>query len=221
MFVLLLLVNLGVAFLATILVILAFRGPITSILARIVQGPVAAAWHRFLVFALLVVGISSGVSPWSLERYLKTRPSMPGESPPPPLVLDAENWALEVYRTASATLQGLGWGLFVFFGIGLIMSAIFRAAEERAGARMGAATRPLQEPPRGREMVGSRGGRERMPEPRRRPPMDPRRRGGEGRPREEPLRGPAGDRGTGVDRESRGGESRGGERGSEGRSGER
>lgn len=208
MFVLLLAVNLAVALVVTVLVILAFRGPIAGILSRIVQDPIAAAWRRYLVFALLVVGVSSGVNPWTLERYTKAgipQVAPPGE-PIPAIALDADAWALEVYRTAMSSLRGLTWALFLFFAIGLVLSAVLRlAAEQRPGA--GRTTSVLRQPSEGirsREMGASRSGRDRPPP--RRQGIDSRRRGsGEGR-------GGEGRGGEGRGGEGRGGEGRGGER---------
>jgi hypothetical protein len=210
-FVLLLLVNLGIALAATLLVILAFRGPIAGILSRIVEDQVAAAWRRYLVFALFVVGVSSGVSPWNLERYSKAGATPMGGEPPTFLPLDPDLWALELYRTAMSSLRGLTWALFLFFAIGLVLSALLRMSEARSG-RPGIG-RSASDPARGRaplssrSAIGNRGGRER--------PLEPRRQPAESRRRE------SGRRGEGrISGEGRGGEGRGESRGGEGRGGE-
>ena len=226
---LLLLVNLGVALMTTLIVVLLFRGPISGILSRIVQEPVAAAWRRYLVFALLVVGVSSGINPWRLERYL------PGgvpdaREPAQALTLNASSWALEIYGTAMASLRGLAGALLLFFGIGLVVSALLRASEQRAmPSGIGADRLAVQQRARSRDL----GGRSARPQEPRGLGTDARRRGGVGRSRgESPLReapdirGGAGRGGEGRSGEGRGGEGRGGEdrggegRGAEGRGGE-
>jgi hypothetical protein len=201
--------------LATIMVILLFRGPISGILSRIVQEPVAAAWRRYLVFALLVVGISSGVNPWRLERYL---PGGMRDAPEPVQAFDlnASTWTLEIYGTVMAALRGLAGALLLFFGIGLVVSAVMRASEQRAlSSGMGENRHATQQRARSRDLTG-RGGR--TPEPRRLG-TDARRRGSEGRARGESPMGREGSGREGSEiRGGRGGEGRGGEgRGGEGR----
>ncbi|MGH7725148.1 MAG: hypothetical protein ACREOU_06925 [Candidatus Eiseniibacteriota bacterium] len=138
MFVTLLVVTLAVALATSGLVIFFFRKPIRQILDRVIADPVAAGWERFLLFAVFVVGVSSGVQIWKLEQYLHpekfpVRPGPDGVAVPevPPLVLDGPSMALEVYRTIISTLQGVAWALLVFFVVALIAYAIVRRGERQ------------------------------------------------------------------------------------------
>ncbi len=102
-----------------------FAKPIDQILARIISDEISRAWVKYLKFAIYVVGVSSGVRIWELERYIT-----------PPQIKDAQviqltrdRWVLEVYRTIIESLQGLAWLLLVFFIFALIAFVIVRVFE--------------------------------------------------------------------------------------------
>jgi len=104
-----------------------FAKPIEEILRRIIADAISQAWVKYLKFAIYVVGVSSGVRIWQLERYI-TAPQMPqGQI----LQLTRDRWVLEVYRTIIESLQGLAWMLLVFFIFALIAFVIVRAFELR------------------------------------------------------------------------------------------
>ena len=103
-----------------------FDRPIASILQRIVAEELSGAWHRYVKFAAYVVGISAGVRIRELERYI----SAPGKDDEI-LVLNAERWTLEVYRTVIETLQGIAWMLLVVFVVALIAYVLARGFELR------------------------------------------------------------------------------------------
>lgn len=130
MFFALLLLTLGVALLTASIVVLFFRKPVRQILDRIVGEDLASGWQRFLLFAIFVVGVSSGVQIWKLEQYLRTDPGAPPGARVPPL--DAASMSLEIYRTVIQTLQGVAWALLLFFVVALIAHAIVRRRETRA-----------------------------------------------------------------------------------------
>jgi len=130
MFFVLLALTLGVALLTSWVVVVFFRRPIRQILDRIIGEEIAAGWHRFLLFAVYVVGVSSGVQIWKLEQYVHPQPVGPNE-PSRVLPLDGASLALEVYRTVIQVLQGVAWALLVFFVVALIAFAIVRRAEVR------------------------------------------------------------------------------------------
>lgn len=130
MFLVLLVVTFVVAAAVSFAVARVFSDSIGRILARLIPEDLSAAWHRYVVFALYVVGISKGVRVWSLEQYISPRgPDMPA------LELTPERWTLEVYRTVIDTLQGVAWMLLVFFLFSLIAYVIVRAFELRAERR--------------------------------------------------------------------------------------
>ena len=128
MFLTLLLVTFLIAALTSILVARLFDRPLREILARLIPEDLGRAWHRYLVFAIYVVGISGGVRIWSLEQYI-----LPRAQDAPPLVLDSDRWTLEVYRTVIGTLQSLAWMLLVFFVSALIAYVVLRGLESRSG----------------------------------------------------------------------------------------
>ena len=132
MFFVLLLLTLGVALATSLLIVVLFRKPIRQILDRIIGEEIASGWHRFLLFAIFVVGVSSGVQIWKLEQYVHPERYAPREGGAvPPLTLDGPSLGLEVYRTIIQTLQGVAWALLVFFVVALIAFAIIRRGETR------------------------------------------------------------------------------------------
>lgn len=126
MFITLLIVTLAIALATSFVVVKLFRAPIRSILDRVVSAELSGAWHRYLDFAVIVVGVSGGVRIWELEKYItaRTRDSAP-------LLLNADRWVLEVYRTLIGTLQSAAWLLLVFFVFVLIAYVIVRGFELR------------------------------------------------------------------------------------------
>lgn len=123
-FLILLIVTLAIAVIVSSLVIFAFRKPVDSIFARIIGEDISSAWRKFLMFALFVVGVASGVSIWKLERFIE--PETAEHARP---LLTAEFWGLEIYRTIIGSLGGLAWALLVFFVVALIAFAIVRRRE--------------------------------------------------------------------------------------------
>jgi hypothetical protein len=131
MFVILLGVTLLVAVAISVAVMAAFSRPINAILYRIIADAISVAWLKYMKFAILVVGISSGVRIGAFEQYLAPsrwdRNAHAAE-------LTAERWLLELYRTAIDTLQGIAWMLLVFFMFALLAFVIVRFTERRFGA---------------------------------------------------------------------------------------
>jgi len=123
----LLIVTFAIAALVSFIVARVFDRSIRQILERLVTPELAGAWHRYLLFALYVVGISGGVRVWSLEQYVNPRGPQD-----PALVLTADRWTLEVYRTVIGTLQSVAWMLLVVFVFLLIGYVVARGLELRA-----------------------------------------------------------------------------------------
>ena len=132
MFLTLLLVTFAIAALVSFLVARMFDTPLRRILGRIIPEELSVAWHRYVTFAIYVVGVSGGVKVFSLERYINPR-----APDAPPLVLNADRWTLEVYGTVIGTLQSVAWMLLVFFVFALIAYVVVRGLELRH-ARAGA-----------------------------------------------------------------------------------
>lgn len=127
MFITLLAVTFIISFLVSGIVVLMFARPIDGILQRIISDPISRAWVKYVKFAIYVVGISSGVRVWELERYIT-----PGQfKGAQVLELTRERWVLEVYRTIIESLQGVAWLLLVFFSFALVAFVIVRVFELR------------------------------------------------------------------------------------------
>jgi len=130
MFTILLLLTLLVSAGIFVAVMLAFSRPMHAILFRIIADAISAAWLKYMKFAILVVGVSSGVRVRDFEQYLAPTRWDRGAAAAP---LDAGRLLLELYRTAIETLQGIAWMLLVFFMFTLLAFVVVRFAERRFG----------------------------------------------------------------------------------------
>lgn len=126
MFITLLIVTFIIALATSLTIIRLFRVSIRTILDRVVSPELSDAWHRYLDFAVIVVGVSGGVRIWELEKYITAR-THDMET----VVLNADRWVLEVYRTLIGTMQSAAWLLLVFFVFALIAYVIVQGFELR------------------------------------------------------------------------------------------
>ena len=124
MFVLLLVVTFTLATAASYVVARLFDRPLGGIVARLIPDDLAIAWQRYILFSLYLVGVNGGVRIWEFEKYV-----LPGGAAPVPLVLTADRWALEVYRTLMGTLRSVAVVLFVLFVVALVAYFIVRSRE--------------------------------------------------------------------------------------------
>ena len=124
MFFTLLVVTFLISLLVSTIVAALFSKPIRAMLQRIIQDEISAAWEKYLRFAIYVVGISSGVRVWDLEKYI-TPTARDGKL----LELTQERWVLETYRSIISALQGTVMLLLAFFIFALIAFVIVRAFE--------------------------------------------------------------------------------------------
>lgn len=129
MFITLLIVTFLVAVSSCFVVVRFFDRPIGAILDRIVAEEISKAWLRYIKFAIYVVGVSGGVRIWELEKYITPRSREDS-----PVVLNADRWILEVYRTVIEALQSIAWMLLVFFVFALIAFVVVRGFEIKRGA---------------------------------------------------------------------------------------
>ena len=127
MFVILLAVTFVIALVVSSIVVLMFAKPIDGILQLIISDPISQAWTKYVKFAIYVVGISSGVRIWELERFITPAQFKGAEI----LQLTRDRWVLELYRTIIESLQGVAWLLLVFFAVALVAFVIVRAFELR------------------------------------------------------------------------------------------
>jgi len=125
---------LGVTFLVSLIVsfiiIRFFSTPLDRILKRIITDEISGAWLQYLKFAVIVVGVSSGVRIHQLERYITP---LREDGDLNVVQLTANRWILELYRTVIETLQGIAWMLLVFFVFALMAYVIVRYTEVRHG----------------------------------------------------------------------------------------
>jgi hypothetical protein len=128
MFIALLVVTFLVSLIVSFIVIRSFSTPLDSILKRIIADEISGAWLKYLKFAIIVVGVSSGVRIHQLEKYITP---WRGDDEQSVVALTGNRWILELYRTVIETLQGIAWLLLVFFVIALIAYVIVRFTETR------------------------------------------------------------------------------------------
>ncbi len=128
MFVTLLAVTFVISLVVSATLVVVFSKPADLILQRILADRISRAWLRYLQFATLVVGISSGVRVWELEKYIL--PARATETAT--MQLTTERWILEVYRTVIGSLQGVAWLLLIFFVMALLAFVVVRAFELRS-----------------------------------------------------------------------------------------
>ena len=123
------------------IVALLFRKSIGGILTRVLRDEISNAWQRYIMFAVIVVGLSSGVNLYKLEQYTEGSQGRwvdkPGvekqhdEQEWQPPVLNNETWTLEIYRSIVGTIQGIAWALLVFFLVSLVACVIVSGQETR------------------------------------------------------------------------------------------
>ncbi len=133
MFLLLLFATFAEALGVSFAVMWLFTKPIDSVLRRIIADEISAAWSKYMKFAILVVGVSSGVPVHDLERYVSA--TLGGREVQSAASLGFDRWIFELYRAAIETLQGIAWMLLVFFVFALIAYVMVRIGEMRGEAK--------------------------------------------------------------------------------------
>lgn len=127
MFFYLIIVNFLVAASVSLIVISFFSKSINNIMSRIIDDPINTSWAKYTKFAGMVVGISSGIRVYDVEKYIT--PVTYSKDSNKIIELTSERWFLEVYRTVIETLQGLAWMMLLFFVVALLAYVIVRWAE--------------------------------------------------------------------------------------------
>jgi hypothetical protein len=128
MFIALLGVTFLVSLIVSFIVIRSFSIPLDGILKRIIADEISGAWLKYLKFAIIVVGVSSGVRIRQLEKYITP---WRGDEDQRVVELTGNRWILELYRTVIETLQGIAWLLLVFFVVALLAYVIVKMTETR------------------------------------------------------------------------------------------
>ena len=106
--------NLFLSFLVSMLVMYFFSPSIFKILKEIVVDSISVAWGKYIQFAGIVVGISSGVNVYQFNGYINE------DGKDKVLKLVPEKIVLTLYDTIISTLQGLSWMFLLFFVTSLI-----------------------------------------------------------------------------------------------------
>ncbi|AVH49454.1 MULTISPECIES: hypothetical protein [Acinetobacter] len=134
MFYYLIISTFALALLVSFIVMRLFSSSINAILARIIHDPIHEAWAKYTKFAGMVVGTSSGIRIYDMEKYIT--PLTYAENDKRTVIeLTQERWVLEIYRTIIETLQGLAWMMLVFFMVALIAYVIVRWSEIKYAAK--------------------------------------------------------------------------------------
>jgi hypothetical protein len=123
MFVALLAASFVLALIMSATVAWLFAKPIDGILHRFVGDRISATLSKYLRFATVVVGISAGTRVRPLEEYIAAPSYNKAELR---AALTQEFWALELYRTFVATLQGIALMFFVVAVVAIIALVIVR-----------------------------------------------------------------------------------------------
>src|SRR5216684_7510563 len=105
MFLYLLFVTFVTALAVSFFVMRLFTKPVDSVLHRIIADEISAAWSKYMKFAILVVGVSSGVQLRDLEKYIN--PTLGGREVQSAASPSFDRWIFELYRAAIETLQGI------------------------------------------------------------------------------------------------------------------
>ena len=123
MFVALLVASFVLALIMSATVAWLFAKPIDGILHRFVGDRISATLSKYLRFATVVVGISAGTRVRPLEEYIAAPSYNKADLRS---ALTQEFWALELYRTFVATLQGIALMFFVVAVVAIIALVIVR-----------------------------------------------------------------------------------------------
>ena len=123
MFVALLVASFVLALIMSATVAWLFAKPIDGILHRFVGDRISATLSKYLRFATVVVGISAGTRVRPLEEYIAAPSYNKADLR---AALTQEFWALELYRTFVATLQGIALMFFVVAVVAIIALVIVR-----------------------------------------------------------------------------------------------
>ena len=105
------LVSLSLALAISMTLAWATRDVMENILDRFLANRISAAICKYLRFAIVVAGISDGTRAAALRDYVNAsalnREAIAAQLTP-------EFWALELYRTALGTLEGILWLMLIF-----------------------------------------------------------------------------------------------------------
>ncbi len=117
---LLLLFSLLVSLLAGMIVHLIFKKPLQNILKGLFPEEIYEGWYRYIIFAIYIVGISSGVKIWKINEYIENAAE-----------LTKTKFFISIYDSLIQAFMGTVWLLFVFFMFTMIAYVIVRLVERK------------------------------------------------------------------------------------------
>lgn len=91
----------------------AFSGAIDGVLGRVLTGELSQAWSRCAKFAVFTASFTSGLRVKELSEFISVRMAPVGGG----------EGLLEVFKSVAAALSAASWGLLVFFGTVLAVTA--------------------------------------------------------------------------------------------------
>jgi len=127
MFVLLVGVSFLIALLISVGLVWLFTKPIEDFLHRFIIDPmICTAWSKYVRFAIVAVGVSTGTRVEILQDYV----SAPAYNK---AAIEAQMsqafWALQMYHTVASTLIGLTWLMLAFCIMTVVAKMIIKPVE--------------------------------------------------------------------------------------------
>ena len=132
MFVVLFLVTFVLAFGISSGVAWAGKEPIEGLLQHFFPPNVTAAMSKYLRLAVVLIGVSSGARIRVLEEYIAASAANKIAMSD---ALTQEFWVVELYRTTTASLEGILWLLLLFSFVVFVAYWIMRKGKQQASAR--------------------------------------------------------------------------------------
>lgn len=111
------------------------REAMDTVLRRFVVDPlVCSGFEKYIRFAIVVVGISSGTRAKALQEYIS---AAEWNKPALQAALTQEFWTLELYRTVLGTLEAVAGLLLLCIFLALIAPAVLRLLQVQPPKNLG------------------------------------------------------------------------------------
>jgi hypothetical protein len=119
------LASLLLAFALSAAVAWAFKSSVENILHRFLAGRIAHAVTKYLLFAIVVAGISDGTHAGALRDYIND----PSSGEAIAAQITSQFWTVQLYRTAIGALEGIIWLLLLFSLLASLAIMLIRKAD--------------------------------------------------------------------------------------------
>jgi hypothetical protein len=103
----------------------ASKSAVENILHRFLAARIAHAVSKYLLFAIVVAGISDGTRAGALRDYIND----PSNGDAVAAQLTPQFWTVELYRTAMGALEGIIWLMLIFSLLAGIAIMLIRRAD--------------------------------------------------------------------------------------------